>query len=280
MRGRILISILAAAFVSGAMAEPTATLTLESPSDGLTVSAGATIDWTINVSVSTGDNAGLALVCVDLVQDPGNPAFLDLPPGDLASIDATMENFSRPLGISNPGEGGADTGYIGVQRGDDGQQNLIQIGGGQNTFGEAGEIMGTNPNPIPGVGQSGPQIVLSGSFAAPATAGAYVYSLADGIANVMEDVGVPPEFSPVVGADVIYDPQSFSFTVGAAWALGDMNCDGSVDFFDIDAFVLAVTDPAGYEAAFPDCDIMNADCNEDGSVDFFDIDSFVEIIVG
>ena len=62
--------------------------------------------------------------------------------------------------------------------------------------------------------------------------------------------------------------------------LGDMNCDGSVDFFDIDGFVLAVTDPAGYEAAFPDCDIMNADCNGDGSVDFFDIDAFVALVVG
>ncbi len=62
--------------------------------------------------------------------------------------------------------------------------------------------------------------------------------------------------------------------------LGDMNCDGSVDFFDIDAFVPAVTDPAGYEAAYPDCDIMLADCNGDGLVDFFDIDCFVAIITG
>ena len=61
---------------------------------------------------------------------------------------------------------------------------------------------------------------------------------------------------------------------------GDMNCDGSVDFFDIDGFVLAVTDPAGYEGAYPDCDIMAADCNGDGSIDFFDIDAFVEIVTG
>ena len=263
----------------GALAEPTATLQVESPSNGLTVSPGTAIDWTIKVSVSTGDNAGLALVCVDLVQDAGNPASLDLPPGDWASVDATMENFSRPLGISNPGEGGADTGYIGVQRGDDGQKNLLQIGGGQNTFGEAGEIMGTNPNPIGGVGQSGPQDVLSGSFAAPGLPGAYTYRLENGIANVMESLETPPDHSPVVGADVSYDPQSFSFTVEGLWQVGDMNCDGSVDFFDIDGFVLAVTDPAAYEAAFPDCEIMNADCNGDGAVDFFDIDPFVELIV-
>ena len=62
--------------------------------------------------------------------------------------------------------------------------------------------------------------------------------------------------------------------------LGDMNCDGAVDFFDIDAFVLALTDPAGYEAAYPDCDLMLADINGDGDVDFFDIEPFVAVITG
>ncbi len=62
--------------------------------------------------------------------------------------------------------------------------------------------------------------------------------------------------------------------------LGDLNCDGLVDFFDIDPFVMAITDPAGYVAAYPDCDIMLADCNGDGIVDFFDIDAFVALVVG
>ncbi len=65
-----------------------------------------------------------------------------------------------------------------------------------------------------------------------------------------------------------------------AFELGDMNCDGLVNFFDIDAFVLAVTDPAAYAAQYPDCDLSNADINQDGDVDFFDIDGFVELIVG
>ena len=62
--------------------------------------------------------------------------------------------------------------------------------------------------------------------------------------------------------------------------LGDLGCDGVVSFFDIDPFVLAVTDAAAYEAAYPDCDIMAADCNGDGEVSFFDIDCFVALIVG
>ena len=61
---------------------------------------------------------------------------------------------------------------------------------------------------------------------------------------------------------------------------GDMNCDWAVNFFDIDAFVLAVTDPVEYATQYPDCDIMNADTNGDGAVDFFDIDSFVALIIG
>ena len=49
---------------------------------------------------------------------------------------------------------------------------------------------------------------------------------------------------------------------------GNLNCDAAVDFADINPFVLALSDPAGYAAAFPDCSIMNADCNRDGHVDF------------
>ncbi len=64
------------------------------------------------------------------------------------------------------------------------------------------------------------------------------------------------------------------------WLTGDMNCDDSVDFFDIDGFVLAITDPGTYEAAYPDCDLMLADANGDGLVNFFDIDAFVELLVG
>ena len=50
--------------------------------------------------------------------------------------------------------------------------------------------------------------------------------------------------------------------------------------FDIDPFVLAISDPAAYAAAWPDCDIMLADCNGDGLVDAFDIDPFVELLTG
>jgi hypothetical protein len=61
---------------------------------------------------------------------------------------------------------------------------------------------------------------------------------------------------------------------------GDLNCDGIVDFVDINPFVLALSDPAGYQAAFPQCDTLNGDCNGDGYVTFEDINPFVAILSG
>jgi C1A family cysteine protease len=62
--------------------------------------------------------------------------------------------------------------------------------------------------------------------------------------------------------------------------IGDANCDGQVDFDDIDAFVLALTGFEGYHAAFPFCHWGNADCNDDGEVSFDDIDAFVALLAG
>jgi hypothetical protein len=64
------------------------------------------------------------------------------------------------------------------------------------------------------------------------------------------------------------------------FAAGDLNCDGAVDGFDIDAFVLALADAAGYAAAHPGCDRALADINGDGAVDGFDIDPFVLLLTG
>ncbi len=69
-----------------------------------------------------------------------------------------------------------------------------------------------------------------------------------------------------------------AFYYTATLALGDLNCDGSVNPFDIDPFVLALTNPDDYSAQFPDCNIMNADLNCDGLINPFDIDLFVQCL--
>lgn len=61
---------------------------------------------------------------------------------------------------------------------------------------------------------------------------------------------------------------------------GDANCDGALDNADIDAFVLALLDPAAWRDTFA-CDFLCAgDVNEDGAVDAGDIDGFVRLLLG
>jgi len=62
---------------------------------------------------------------------------------------------------------------------------------------------------------------------------------------------------------------------------GDANCDGLVDGFDIQPFVQALTNPAAWQAAYPDCDMYCVcDINCDESVDGFDIQGFVQCLTG
>jgi hypothetical protein len=61
---------------------------------------------------------------------------------------------------------------------------------------------------------------------------------------------------------------------------GDLNCDGQVNAFDVDGFVMALTDPLAYAATYPGCSILAGDCNQDGAVDAFDIDAFVDLLTG
>lgn len=68
----------------------------------------------------------------------------------------------------------------------------------------------------------------------------------------------------------------------AIWQLlrtGDLNCDCAVNNFDIDAFVLALTDSDAYAAAYPDCESGRGDVNHDGTLNNFDIDPFVECLL-
>lgn len=109
--------------------------------------------------------------------------------------------------------------------------------------------------------------------------------------------GVPPSQFPSVFAmrewgNALYVGGNFTLAGGepatglAAYTgcptllIGDLNCDGLVNNFDITPFVLALSDAAAYEAEFPDCDRAAADVNGDGLINNFDIDAFVALIGG
>jgi len=62
--------------------------------------------------------------------------------------------------------------------------------------------------------------------------------------------------------------------------VGDVNCDGVVGFGDINPFVLALSNPAQYALAYPDCPLANRDINGDETFDFRDINPFVMLLSG
>ena len=78
----------------------------------------------------------------------------------------------------------------------------------------------------------------------------------------------------------IDDVQLTALQCEPEFAAGDLNCDGLINSFDIDPFVLALTSPAAYELAYPDCYAINADIDGNGLVNSFDIDPFVLLLTG
>lgn len=65
---------------------------------------------------------------------------------------------------------------------------------------------------------------------------------------------------------------------------GDTNCDGVIDYDDIDPFVAALSCPGGTPGCWPpagvpaECPWLNADCNGDGDVTYADVDAFVVLL--
>lgn len=59
---------------------------------------------------------------------------------------------------------------------------------------------------------------------------------------------------------------------------GDCNCDGVLDFADINPFLLAMSNPLGYAAEWPRCPGARADVNRDGTVDAADAQWLVTLL--
>ena len=77
----------------------------------------------------------------------------------------------------------------------------------------------------------------------------------------------------------VSDSGTASFTASLVrTTAGDLNCDGVVNFADINPFVLALQGFNAYHAQFPNCNFLNADINGDGSVNFADINPFVAML--
>ena len=61
---------------------------------------------------------------------------------------------------------------------------------------------------------------------------------------------------------------------------GDANCDGAINFFDIDPFLDALFEPAAYAATYCGGSLCAADTDCSDAVNFFDIDPFLTCLFG
>jgi hypothetical protein len=205
------------------------------------------------------------------------------------------------LGYGTPGGGGAG-GRIAVYtcaRQMNPQQFTV-IGGTGYQAGQPGTVFFGSPaitiaqQPAGGVYFVGTP--ASVSIAASTTRGALRYQWRKGGVNLTE---APPRLTGTQTATLQIDAAQLgdqgeydvwltddcgNFVSAAARVivppLGDANCDGVADFKDINPFVLALSDPAGYLQRFPYCRVLQCDCNTDGVVDFKDINPFVAILSG
>ncbi len=82
----------------------------------------------------------------------------------------------------------------------------------------------------------------------------------------------------IISASSVAEWDYFEYGIRSVPTLGDLNCDGAIDAFDIDPFVMALIDPDAYRLALPYCDPLAADLDGGGTVDAFDIDFFVVLL--
>ena len=152
-----------------------------------------------------------------------------------------------------------------------GPQVLVPPQNLTRNVGEAAEFAVT----ATGVGELGYQWRRNGVDLAdgPAISGATTAVL------TLDPVGLPSAGSyDVVVTTACGTVTSAPATLTVLGIVGDLNCDGDVNFDDIDPFVLALQSASQYAAAYPDCERALADCNGDSVIDFDDIDAFVALL--
>ncbi len=95
------------------------------------------------------------------------------------------------------------------------------------------------------------------------------------------DINARGQIAALVALDDSRDPHIRAALLTPSELLrGDLNCDGLVNFDDIDPFVTALANPTGYAEQYPTCRIEYGDVDCDTNVNFDDIEGFVGCLVG
>jgi hypothetical protein len=116
--------------------------------------------------------------------------------------------------------------------------------------------------------------------------------LQDGTSQDTNGNGVPDECDPDCNGNGVPDDLDILNGTSAdadgdgvpdecAPLIGDLNCDGQVNFGDINPFVLYLSNYSGWTQAYPHCPPVNGDINGDGHYPSFgDINPFVALLTG
>jgi hypothetical protein len=97
----------------------------------------------------------------------------------------------------------------------------------------------------------------------------------------------PPDVVPLQGNESTFvqfsdestgGPIVVSIHLDFLTTLGDMDCDGDLDFDDIDDFVLGLNEPTAYENLYGVPSSLKGDADRDGDLDFDDISGFVSFL--
>lgn len=107
-----------------------------------------------------------------------------------------------------------------------------------------------------------------------------VCTIATGLGADCNENGVPDSCDIAEGTSQDINGDGVPDECDQPIVLGDLNCDGEIDFDDIEAFVTALTGEEAYYAQFPSCNWLNGDFNLNGVVDFDDIDPLVALLSG
>jgi hypothetical protein len=83
-----------------------------------------------------------------------------------------------------------------------------------------------------------------------------------------------------IGSGNYVDMETWGYLVTPEPNTGDVNCDGLVNFGDVNPFIFVLTDLPAWQANYPGCPDANGDINGDGSIGFGDINPFVALLSG
>lgn len=220
---------------------------------------------------TTGGNAGLSSR-VQVVVDYFGPTDLlrmnldvTTPPGSTIDHDSPASPESHLIGFDDPGQG------VGVLRANQGNPSP--------PF-PALMALVTLANPVVHASADDPPTLIAhgeNDTLVPIRQSERLF-------EALDAAGVEAPFTRVAGAGhgglgAATDTSAQRFIRKHLSRAGDLNCDGRIDNFDVDPFVLALVQPAAYSAAQPNCRRSNADVNTDGVVDNFDIDAFVTVLL-